>query len=110
MMAALLDEPELVASRARSMPASVRPAPKAPIWRKLRREMPSQKRCVLPHRVNIGRTPQQVVSRSPGRPERNRGETFDTSHAEAGKANEKSVAQQDFSGSPGGEGSARQAY
>ena len=30
------------AARARNMPASDRPAPKAPIWRKLRRLTPSQ--------------------------------------------------------------------
>src|SRR5881227_416066 len=52
MMAAFCDRvPCLVAvpaALARSMSARVRPAPKAPIWRKLRRLTPSQKPCGEP--------------------------------------------------------------
>src|SRR5438132_7381356 len=38
---------------ARSMSASVRPAPKAPIFRKLRRDTPSQNCWAEPRRFNI---------------------------------------------------------
>src|SRR5258708_39803833 len=65
MMADLLEAPLAVAARARSMPASDRPAPKAPICRKLRREMPSQKRWRLPQSVNIGRAPQSGTKVAP---------------------------------------------
>src|SRR5262249_34862105 len=59
MMAAFCDDRaaaagvELALALARSMSASVRPAPKAPILRKLRRLMPSQKRCLAPQMVSI---------------------------------------------------------
>src|SRR6185369_1941637 len=45
-------------ARRRSMSASVRPAPNAPTWRKLRRVMPSQNFCAVLQKVNIGGTPQ----------------------------------------------------
>src|SRR5947209_12363475 len=62
------------AAWARSIPASDRPAPNAPILRKLRRLMPSQKRCFWPKMVNIEQSPLTSVSagRSPGA-ERSRG-------------------------------------
>jgi hypothetical protein len=41
----------------RSISASVMPAPNAPMLRKLRRVMPSQKRCLLPQSVNIAIPP-----------------------------------------------------
>jgi hypothetical protein len=54
MMADLRDEVVVPAiARSRNMSASVRPAPRAPILRKLRRLMPSQKRCLAPKIVNI---------------------------------------------------------
>src|SRR5262245_52670111 len=40
-------------ARARSRSASVRPAPKAPIFRKLRRLMPSQNFCLPPQMVSM---------------------------------------------------------
>src|SRR5262245_49670992 len=40
-----------------SMSAKVRPAPNAPILRKLRRLRPSQKPCLFPRNVNILLTP-----------------------------------------------------
>src|SRR5439155_17728814 len=64
MMADLLVVPRfgvaavlLPSARERSMSASVRPAPKAPIFRKLRRLRPSQKRCLLPRIVSMVGTP-----------------------------------------------------
>src|SRR5947207_15825377 len=55
MIAALLDDgaeaPALAFRRSNSV--SERPAPKAPIFRKFRREMPSQKRCLPPQIVNM---------------------------------------------------------
>src|SRR6266436_4686136 len=61
MMAALGDDdrPALVlaAARLRSMSASVNPAPNAPILRKPRRWMPSQKRCLAPQSVSMFGTP-----------------------------------------------------
>src|SRR5438552_3406621 len=59
MMAALLAEglaPPAVALT-RSISASDRPAPNAPIFRKPRRLMPSQKRWRAPQSVNIAVTP-----------------------------------------------------
>src|SRR5262245_17174621 len=46
-------------ARRRSMSASVRPAPKAPICRKLRRDKPSQKRCLAPQNVSMAGPPKQ---------------------------------------------------
>src|SRR5690348_15123696 len=40
-------------ARARSRSAKLRPAPNAPTRRKLRRVMPSQKRCLAPQMVNM---------------------------------------------------------
>src|SRR5690242_11792288 len=59
MMADLLDDavPVPARARSRSMSASVRPAPNAPILRKLRRLRPSQNRCLAPQSVNIGKPP-----------------------------------------------------
>src|SRR5271165_1838248 len=45
----------------RSISASVRPAPKAPILRKLRRLTPSQNRCRSPQKVNMDRTPLKMT-------------------------------------------------
>src|SRR5215831_2003710 len=59
MMAAFGDVLPFARARRRSISARVKPAPKAPILRKLRREMPSQKRCRDPQIVSI------VVSLSP---------------------------------------------
>src|SRR5437879_7345830 len=59
MMADLFEPPRAAAAaglapaRARSRSASVRQAPKAPICRKLRRLMPSQKRCRAPQKVSM---------------------------------------------------------
>src|SRR5262245_56901576 len=61
MMAALRDDMPpvgvIAAARARSMSASVRPAPNAPIFRKLRRVTPSQKPCLAPQMVNMAIPP-----------------------------------------------------
>src|SRR5437899_566015 len=43
--------------RSRSMSANDRPAPKAPIFRKLRRLTPSQKPCLFPQNVNMMHPP-----------------------------------------------------
>src|SRR5260370_35912678 len=57
MMAALLDDirPAVPSATAwlRSMSASVSPAPKAPLLRKLRRLRPAQKRCLAPQSVSM---------------------------------------------------------
>src|SRR4051812_48119226 len=74
----------LAPSLARSISASVRPAPKAPTCRKLRREMPSQNFCRFPHSVSIGRTPQKGVKALPVRGGE-RGESVDATPADAGK-------------------------
>src|SRR5438128_9703268 len=47
----------LAKARPRSMSASVRPAPNAPICRKLRRVRPSQNFCLAPQIVNIDNPP-----------------------------------------------------
>src|SRR5262245_51226874 len=63
MMAALCDVPAAgapgsqAAARDRSMSAKVRPAPNAPIFKKPRREIPSQNRCFVPQMVNIDPSP-----------------------------------------------------
>src|SRR5260370_39991500 len=45
--------PPLACALSRSMSESARPAPNAPIARKLRRVSPSQKRCLEPRKFNI---------------------------------------------------------
>src|SRR6516162_4931549 len=52
-------------ARPRSSPARLSP-PNAPIWRKLRRVMPSQKRCLAPQSVNIAYPPWNVMSQPVG--------------------------------------------
>src|SRR4051794_14293695 len=52
----------------RSRSASDRPAPKAPIFRKLRRLMPSQKPCLAPQNVNM-LVPPLIETRDPVPPD-----------------------------------------
>src|SRR5438045_942040 len=63
---------------ARSIPARLRPAPKAPTWRKLRRVMPSQKRERFPQMVNIGNTPLRYGRFSNGGSFRRRGKMVES--------------------------------
>src|SRR5215468_2824543 len=66
MMAAFGDVLPFAEARKRSISESVKPAPKAPILRKLRREMPSQKRCRGPQIVSMVVSPSPEVTEDGG--------------------------------------------
>src|SRR5216683_2998710 len=68
MIADLAEVPGPASALARSISASVRPAPNAPILRKSRRFTPSQNRCRFPQSVNIGDTPLSKTETPPQLP------------------------------------------